>query len=108
MKSIIIAVIVVVVMGVLLSFTSSDPVSYVKEATEVVREEEVVEIDPVEEARLQLEEANRKLDEQEAKIKAEREAAQLEWEAKEQEYKDRLEEIKNLRVSFTQAPKQDN
>lgn len=109
MKTIIIAIALVGVMWGAAQFIDSNPVSYVKtESTLEVQEEVIKEVSLVEQARVELEAANKKLDEEEARLEAQHEAAKAEWEATEKVFKENLEEIKNLRVSFTQAPKQDN
>lgn len=91
---------VLVVIGVIGigMYTGSQKVEY--QAPEVVEEivsAPVVEKSNVEKAREQLEEAKRLLNDEESLILAEIDARE-----------DRLEEIREIRLSFTEAPNQQN
>lgn len=94
MSKIIIAVIIVAV-GVTAYLQFNSDVTYVApERVVATSTPEVIELDNVSEAQKQLNEAKKLLDEEEAKILAE--IADRET---------RLEEIREVRLSFSQAPK---
>ena len=108
MKTIIGVIILVGVMWGAVHLMESEPLENNKVETtlEVIEVKEAISL--VEQARLELEAANKKLDEEEARLKAEHDAAKAKWEATEEAFKKDIEEIKNLRVSFTPAPKRVN
>jgi len=111
MKTIIGALVLVGVMWGSYQFAmNSSTINYdrVESTVEVIEVEKEEVISLVEQARIELEAANKKLDEEEARLKAEHDAAKAEWEATEEAFKKDIEEIKNLRVSFTPAPKRAN
>lgn len=94
MSKIIIAVIIAAV-GVVAYLQFNSDVTYVAPEREIATSTpEVIELDNVSEAQKQLNEAKKLLDEEEAKILAE--IADRET---------RLEEIREVRLSFSQAPK---
>ena len=93
MKKIIIAVAIAVCASGALYLTQSKRVEVVN--VQVEPKQEVVEKNNVSEAQRQLEEANRLLNEEEAKLLAEK-----------SEIEKKLEDIRKVRMSFSQAPKQ--
>lgn len=93
MSKIVIAVIIAAV-GVAAYFQFNSDVTYIAPERVATSTPEVIELDNVSEAQKQLNEAKKLLDEEETKILAE--IADRET---------RLEEIREVRLSFSQAPK---
>ena len=96
MKTIIIALVLIGVSATALYFTQSKQ-EYVQVPTIEINKEVIVEKNNVTEAQKQIEEANKLLNEEEAKLLAEKAVIET-----------KLEDIRKVRLSFSQAPKQVN
>lgn len=89
MKTFIGAVALVIVMWVAVNSYESTPTEYVKEETTLEVVEEIVEVDAIEKARIELERINNELDIKEQELLEERKAIDAE-----------LERLRQTRVSF--------